>query len=213
MSVQLCLRRRALTKTKPSLSLRPANIRRFLYAQSAPQLVQGASSPAGLSNSSGLPGPEQRTGAQPLFEVLSNGLRDGATETKATTAVEAGPENALRVEAILSSIFDTELEPTTAELEKYRPSKHSSPESPHYPKEYNALRDTLCRSFTHRQLRNFLLQYGATGRESGSRRRKAEYAEAIIQKQWKWPAPVDVEEAKRARTKIVTKRTSLQNLW
>ena len=109
------------------------------------------------------------------------------------------------VDIYLSKLQAAGLEPTLADLERCRPRRHVSHTSSQYPEEYRRLVDTLCRSFSKDQLRMFLEMYGADTIWSRPRRRKAEYAEAIMEKQWDWPCLKEIERAKRDKTEVVAK--------
>lgn len=119
------------------------------------------------------------------------------------------PLQPTRVDMYLASLSAAGLEPTLEDVERYRPEKHPPTSSPHFAEAYNGLVDSLCRSFTKEQLRNFVSQYGLDPALSMKKRRKAEYAEAIIENQWKWPSLEEVESAKRERTEIAHECTSL----
>lgn len=111
-----------------------------------------------------------------------------------------------RVQTYLASINASGLQPTLEDLERCRPSRRPSPHSPQYVETYNELLNTLSRSFTKEQLRQFLVQSLGTSRHCRTHRKKVEYAESIIEQMWQWPTLKDVEKAKRDRTEVVTKR-------
>ncbi|KAI0830635.1 hypothetical protein BC628DRAFT_1416167 [Trametes gibbosa] len=110
-----------------------------------------------------------------------------------------------RVQTYLASINASGLQPTLEDLERCRPSRRPSPHSPQYVETYNELLNTLSRSFTKEQLRQFLVQSLGTSRHCRTHRKKVEYAESIIEQMWQWPTLKDVEKAKRDRTEVVTK--------
>ncbi|KAF9240874.1 hypothetical protein BU15DRAFT_73727 [Melanogaster broomeanus] len=98
--------------------------------------------------------------------------------------------NQLRVDRYLAFIRAAGVEPTLEDLERCRPPRHSLPESQQYADEYNALMETLGRSFTI---------------WTRSSRRKAEYAESIIEKAWGWPSLKEIERKRRDRTEVIVK--------
>lgn len=115
------------------------------------------------------------------------------------------PLEPTRVDLYLASIHAAGLEPTLDDIERCRPKKHSSPESSKYAEEYNNLLDTLCRSFSKDQLRKFTELYQLDPVWTRTSRRKVEYAESIIEKQWNWPSLKEIERRKRDRTEVVVK--------
>jgi hypothetical protein len=133
-------------------------------------------------------------------------------ETKAGQLVEndtpsqsRNPLEPTRVDLYLASIHAAGLEPTLDDIERCRPNRHSSPESSKYAEEYNNLLDTLCRSFSKDQLRNFTGLYNLDPIWTRGSRRKVEYAESIIEKQWNWPSLKEIERRQRDRTEVVVK--------
>ncbi|KAI0673458.1 hypothetical protein C8Q78DRAFT_1076468 [Trametes maxima] len=110
-----------------------------------------------------------------------------------------------RVQSYLARINATGLEPTLEDLERCRPRVQPPPNSQQYVEAYTELLNTLCRSFTKEQMRGFLVQTLGTSRHCGTHRKKAEYAESIIEQLWKWPTLKDLEKAKRDRTEVTTK--------
>ncbi|KAI0331950.1 hypothetical protein GY45DRAFT_1299916 [Cubamyces sp. BRFM 1775] len=115
------------------------------------------------------------------------------------------PEPFSRVQSYLASINASGAEPTLEDLEQCRPSKQPQPHSPRYVQAYTELIATLCRSFTKEQLRKFLVQTLGTSRHCATNRKKAEYAESILEKLWGWPTLKELEKAKRDRTEVLTK--------
>ncbi|KAL6310056.1 hypothetical protein BKA93DRAFT_722239 [Sparassis latifolia] len=106
------------------------------------------------------------------------------------------------VEQYLASIHAAGLEPTISDLERCRPAEHAHTNSPQYPLDYNALVDTLCRSFSKAQLRHFLETSNVGSTSSRYNKRKLQYAEAIVEKLWGWPSLKEIERAKRDRTEV-----------
>ncbi|KAG2350473.1 hypothetical protein BDR05DRAFT_993870 [Suillus weaverae] len=119
------------------------------------------------------------------------------------------PLEPTRVDLYLASIHAAGLEPTLDDIERCRPKRHSSPESSKYAEEYNNLLDTLCRSFSKDQLRNFTELYNLDSIWTRSSRRKVEYAESIIEKQWNWPSLKEIERRQRDKTEVVIKTFSV----
>lgn len=108
------------------------------------------------------------------------------------------------VEEHLASVTAAGLEPTLSDLERCRPTHHADPSSSKYAQEYNAVLSTLCRCFSKAQLRGFLSSWDVNTPFAGSKRKKVEYAESIIERMWKWPSLKDIERATRDRTEVTT---------
>ncbi|KAI8980691.1 hypothetical protein BD414DRAFT_444068 [Trametes punicea] len=129
----------------------------------------------------------------------------GKPSLKDAKADEGFFEPFSRVQSYLASINATGAEPTLEDLEQCRPRVQPPPHTPQYVEAYTELINTLCRSFTKEQLRKFLVQVLGTSRHCAKNRRKAEYAESIVEQLWKWPTLKELEKAKRDRTEIVSK--------
>ncbi|KII93548.1 hypothetical protein PLICRDRAFT_171287 [Plicaturopsis crispa FD-325 SS-3] len=107
-----------------------------------------------------------------------------------------------KVDLHLASIHAAGLEPTLADIERCRPLRQEPSYSPDYLDQYSELLDTLCRSFSKEQLRGFCVSYSLGRSFSHRGRRKAEYAEAIMEQQWGWPSLRRLEKEKRDKTEI-----------
>lgn len=127
----------------------------------------------------------------------------------ATPSQSRNPLEPTRVDLYLASIHAAGLEPSLDDIERCRPKRHSSPESSKYAEEYNNLLDTLCRSFSKEQLRKFTELYNLDPIWTRCSRRKVEYAESIIEKQWNWPSLKEIERRQRDRTEVVIKTFSV----
>jgi YD repeat-containing protein len=115
------------------------------------------------------------------------------------------PRNPLapnKVDLHLAALHSAKPGPTLADIERCRPQGHSDPSTPQYEQDYNALRDTLCRSFTKSQLRRFAELYHLPKSRS---LRKSYIAESIIETQWKWPSLKDIERMKKDTTEMTAK--------
>lgn len=112
-----------------------------------------------------------------------------------------------KAESYLASIQAVGLEPTLTDVEKFRPAKHSRPDTSKYAEEYGDLVDALCRAFSKDQLRRFTVLYKLDPKWSRAKRRKVEYAESIIEQQWGWPSLRDIEKKRIDRTEVVAKRS------
>lgn len=108
-----------------------------------------------------------------------------------------------RVQSYLASINAQGIEPTKDDLERYRLEPPPA-QSPKYAEVYTTTLNTLIRSFTKEQLRKFLVQELGTSRHCSTNRKKADYAESILEQMWGWPKLADVEQAKRDKVEIVT---------
>lgn len=118
-----------------------------------------------------------------------------------------------RVESYLAYVNASGIEPTLADLEQCKPVERPPLQSPKYVKAYNELVSSLCRSFTKEQLRKFLLEALGTSRHCATNRRKADYAESILEQLWKWPTLSELERAKRDKTEVVTKSERISSVF
>lgn len=118
------------------------------------------------------------------------------------------------VDLFLASLRAEGKEPTLDDIERCRPQRHSPELSPDYANEYNTLADRLCWTFSKEQLRNFTLSYNLDRIWTRSGRRKFEYAQSIIEKQWGWPNLKEIERHKRDTTEVVVRCKKFQFiLW
>ena len=112
-------------------------------------------------------------------------------------------------ESYLLSLLTDGTVPTLHDLERLKPSKHPEPRSTAYAREYKALLDHICRSFSNDQLRSFSQQYGL---QLGSKRKKILFAEGIVEKAWHWPPLRELKRAKKDRTEVASKSMFTLNL-
>ncbi|KAG2118417.1 hypothetical protein DEU56DRAFT_140884 [Suillus clintonianus] len=157
---------------------------------------------AGPSNGLTKTTPQKR--AQAPGEAKTGLLVENETPSQSRNPLEP-----TRVDLYLASIHAAGLEPTLDDIERCRPKRHSSPESFKYAEEYNNLLDTLCRSFSKDQLRKFTELYNLDPIWTRSSRRKVEYAESIMEKQWNWPSLKEIERRQRDKTEVVVKTFSV----
>jgi hypothetical protein len=108
------------------------------------------------------------------------------------------------VDRYLARLQSEGLEPTLADLDKCRPSRYPAKYSPQYVEAYNALADTLCRSFSRAQLQRFAAFSGLLDDWKRKSKKKLDFAEAIIEKRWNWPSLEEVERVRRDRTEVLT---------
>ncbi len=222
MSVQLLLRQRASTKhlIYATSVIRSRSSRRLYSAQhSLDEHPYDVSVQAGTSNTdhqhttteAGQTLGETSTGTKAVKPKKRT--RQPKKKSKEETEVRK-PSRSLsdpsRVENFLSSIAASGQDPTIEDIERHRPEKHAQPESAQYAEEYNALVDTLGRSFTKEQLHRCLNQYGARVGNARSST-KLRFVKAIIEDQWGWPSLEKVEKDKRDRTEVIRKRTCYAN--
>lgn len=111
-----------------------------------------------------------------------------------------------KAESYLASIQAIGLEPTLVDAEKFRPARHSRPNTSKYADEYRDLIDTLCRAFSRDQLRRFTVLYKLDSKWTRANRRKVEYAESIIEHHWGWPSLKEIEKRRIDKTEVVSKR-------
>jgi hypothetical protein len=114
-----------------------------------------------------------------------------------------------KVDIYLASLQSAGLQPSLEDLERCQPARHALPGSSQYVKEYNELMDNLSRSFSLDQLRHFCVLYELDTIWSRNGRRKAEYAQAIIEKKWMWPNLKEIERKRRDRTEVLTQGTCI----
>ena len=106
-----------------------------------------------------------------------------------------------KTESYLLSLLTDDITPSLHDLERLKPSEHPDPHSKEYTAVYHALLDGICRSFSNDQLRSFTQQYGLS---LGSKQRKASYAEAIVEKAWRWPSLRELKRAQSGRTEVTS---------
>jgi hypothetical protein len=133
-------------------------------------------------------------------------VRDASKRVFPLRATEHGIDSAGRssepsiTESYLLSLLTDGTMPTLHDLERLKPSEHSDPRSTAYAREYKALLDSICRSFSNDQLRSFSQQYGL---QLGSKWKKKLFAEAIVEKAWHWPPFRELKRAKD-RTEVAS---------
>lgn len=144
---------------------------------------------------------------------------NGSSRPKQSKATTSGEDSAPRkdplaitgLELYLKAIRESGPNPTLLDIERCRPESHTeNVESPQYADEYNALVDKLCRSFSRQQLRDFTIMFKINLRATIT---KHQFAEAIIEKQWKWPSLQEVEKRHRDRTEISVKSACMETVW
>lgn len=105
----------------------------------------------------------------------------------------------LRTEAYLMKLNSEGLEPTIADLERFKAEKPLRSNTPQYVEQHNTIVDSICRAFSREQLREFLEIYEVSFRRKAS---KVRMAEAIVEKAWGWPSLAEIEKSKRERTEV-----------
>jgi len=116
--------------------------------------------------------------------------------------------NSSKTESYLLSLFANGDTPTLHDLERLKPSRHSDPRSTEYALEYRTLLDNICRSFSSDQLRSFSQNYGL---QLSSKRRKMVFAEAIVEKAWRWPSLRELKRVQRDRTEMISQSMCTPN--
>lgn len=157
--------------------------------------------------------PEEPRPAEPTadstveVEAESSALpkkRSRKLKAKEPTPVTTKSLQPSKVDLYLASLQSAGLEPSLEDLERCRPARHALPGSPKYTKEYNELVDHLSRSFSLEQLRQLGILYGLDAVWTRPKRRKAEYAQAIMEKKWMWPNLKELERKNRDKTEVLT---------
>lgn len=134
-------------------------------------------------------------------------VRDASKRVFPQRSTEHGIDSAGRspepsiTESYLSSLLTDGTMPTLCDLERLKPSNHPDPLSTAYTREYKALLDNICRSFSKDQLRRFSREYGL---QLGSNRKKRLVAEAIVEKAWHCPPLIELKRAKNDRTEVAS---------
>jgi len=114
-----------------------------------------------------------------------------------------------KVQDYLDFVASTNNTVALADIERCRPPEHGAPGTPKYENDYNSLLDTLVRSFSTKQLRQFLHLY-----QLGlpRKRTKWHYAMSIIERQWGWPSLSEIQEQHRDWTQVAqASRSSLSD--
>ncbi|KAH8998916.1 hypothetical protein EDB86DRAFT_2802958 [Lactarius hatsudake] len=106
-----------------------------------------------------------------------------------------------KTESYLLSLLTDDVTPSLRDLERLKPPEHPGSHSKEYTAVYSALLGSICRSFSHDQLRSFTQQYGLS---LGSKLRKASYAEAIVEKAWQWPSLRELKRARSGRPEVTS---------
>jgi hypothetical protein len=110
------------------------------------------------------------------------------------------------VQAHLDVLSETNGKLVLADIERCRPQQIPASDTEEYKKQYRALLQRLTDAFTAKQLRQFLTLY-EMGKPPGSR--KEDYAVAIMEDQWRWPALRAIQEREREQMEGVKSRTFL----
>ncbi|RDB28766.1 hypothetical protein Hypma_015422 [Hypsizygus marmoreus] len=133
---------------------------------------------------------------------------NSGTRTKRTvdeSSKAAAPRRNLLKESKLQDYLDliasTSQEITLADIERCKPAGHAAPRTPEYEQQYNSLVETLVRSFSLHQLRQFLVLYHL---DMPTRRTKWDIAANIIERQWNWPSLTTIKKEKKEWTEIAT---------
>jgi hypothetical protein len=104
-----------------------------------------------------------------------------------------------KVQEYLDFVASTNDTVTLADIERCRPPEHGDPGTPEYESGYNSLLDTLVRSFSTKQLRQFLHLYQL---DPPRKRTKWHYAVSIIEHQWGWPSLTEIQKQQRDWTEV-----------
>ncbi|KAL5535583.1 hypothetical protein ACEPAF_3677 [Sanghuangporus sanghuang] len=110
-----------------------------------------------------------------------------------------------KVDAYLASLRAEGIEPSLSDLDRLAPKDTRSAKSPKYAEAYMEVVDRLCRTFSKDQLRRFCKELRLDRRYSKPNRKKVEYAEAIMEKEWGWENLKEVEKQKRDASEVAVK--------
>ncbi|THH15179.1 hypothetical protein EW146_g5258 [Bondarzewia mesenterica] len=155
---------------------------------------------------------ETVTGALPsegadTTSTPKNKHRSKKTKDKANNPPKKAQRKPLepsKTEHYLQALQAQGLEPSLHDLERLKPKRQPHPETSEYADAYHKLVDAMCRSFSSDQLRKFTIQYDLPSKYTHLKRRKVQYAEAIIEQQWEWPCLKELERKQRDRTEIIS---------
>lgn len=145
---------------------------------------------------------ESTSGTEPTSSTVESVTSTEIPSSKSTPA--SSHKGAPKVDAFLASLHITGSEPSLEDLERGRPREYAHPESTLYAKQYGEVMEHLDRSFTKEQLRRFAKKYQLDSRLWSSKRRKVDYARAIVENAWGLPSLRDIEKKKREKTELVT---------
>ncbi|EIN14190.1 hypothetical protein PUNSTDRAFT_56632 [Punctularia strigosozonata HHB-11173 SS5] len=170
--------------------------RRFLTQAATTTVTTESSSSAGSSSAQPTVSPELLTKKNRRKRTAK------AIESKLASRDFSEPTN---LERWLAELSTGSLDPSLQDLERLKPEKLPNPDSDGYPAEYSALADLLCRTFSKAQLNRFVEMYSMEGWLCNPKRKKVEFAETIIERQWGWPSLLELENQKRDRTEVEVK--------
>lgn len=116
-----------------------------------------------------------------------------------------------KIDSYLASLRVGGIEPVIDDLLHLAPKRKPSPKSPKYAEAHKELADRLCRTFSKSQLQRFCeeLKFGRKWSRAG--RRKVEYAEAIMEKQWGWENLKELETQRKDASEVEVK-SELRNI-
>jgi hypothetical protein len=104
-----------------------------------------------------------------------------------------------KVQEYLDFVASSNNTVTLADIERCRPPVHGNPGTPEYETDYNSLLDTLVRSFSAKQLRQFIHLYQL---DPPKKRNKWHHAVSIIERQWGWPSLTAIQKQQRDWTEV-----------
>ncbi|KAF9044816.1 hypothetical protein BDZ89DRAFT_1058911 [Hymenopellis radicata] len=172
---------------------RPALVFSRQYAASA---TLPASFPSGVENVEQEPKKKKRKTSRP----------------KAPPKEIPEPETVLDnspVHSHLAQIAASKATVTLDDIERHKPARHANPDRDHnkYTEEYATLQDLLSKSFSQKQLREFLRLYGLKPPQIKS---KATFASLIMEKAWNYPPLDEVLRKNRDRTESTSETFQLE---
>jgi hypothetical protein len=144
---------------------------------------------------------EERINGGTVKVLDASKLESPQCTTRHGTDTAGHASDSIETESYLFSLLADGATPTLHDLERLKPSGHADPGSTEYALEYRTLLNNICRSFTSDQLRSFGQRYGL---QLSSKRRKMVFAEAIVEKAWRWPSLRELKRVQRDRTEVVS---------
>lgn len=152
--------------------------------------------------------PKKRRGWRPPTDDASGSAStDTPPKKRSKQAAKKNLLETTKVQEYLDYVTATKRTVTLADIERCQPRGHGTPGSRQYESDYNALLDTLVRSFSKDQLQRFTKMYHL---DMPKQRTKWIFAATIMERQWNWPSLPKIQKQQRDWTEVSFKSTSYQ---
>lgn len=126
-------------------------------------------------------------------------------ETEEAAIPTRDPLGLSRAEEFLQQIGSGSRQAALADIERFKPGRYAAPGTARYEQEYATLIDTLMRTFSLDQFRQFVSLYHLDPPKG--KRSKWHYVATIVEKQWGWPSVAELKQKHKEWTEIVFKCT------